>query len=99
MPCPFGVNIPMCFSMYNDYHIGANTILTRGMYGGMLMGGIMPGRADASLCRQCGRCIKACPQHIAIPDELKNVNRTLGGLRTRLLMPVVRMMFPKEVKE
>jgi predicted aldo/keto reductase-like oxidoreductase len=99
MPCPFGVNIPMCFSMYNDYHIGSNTILTRGMYGGMLMGGIMPGRSDASLCRECGKCTKACPQHIAIPSELKSVNRTLGGLRTKILMPVVRMMFPKEVKE
>jgi uncharacterized protein len=99
MPCPFGVNIPICFSIYNDYHIGANAIMTRGMYGAMLMGGIMPKKADASLCRQCGKCAKACPQHIAIPDELKKVNRTLGGLRTKLLMPVVRMMFPKEVKE
>ena len=99
MPCPFGVNIPMCFSLYNDYHIGANTLLTRGMYGGMLMGGIMPSRADASLCRQCGKCAKACPQHIAIPDELKNVNRTLGGLRTKIMMPIVRMMFSKEVTE
>jgi hypothetical protein len=99
MPCPFGVNIPMCFSIYNDYHIGANRFLTRGMYGAMLMGGLMPARADASLCRQCGKCAKACPQHIAIPDELKNVNRTLGGLRTKLMMPIVRMMFPKEVKE
>ena len=99
MPCPSGVNIPMCFSLYNDYHIGANTLLTRGMYGGMLMGGIMPSRADASLCRQCGKCAKACPQHIAIPDELANVNRTLGGLRTKIMMPIVRMMFPKEVTE
>ncbi len=99
MPCPLGVNIPMCFSIYTDYHIGANRIFTRGMYGAMLMGGLMPERADASLCRACGKCEKACPQHIAIPGELKKVHRTLGGLRTRLLMPVVRMMFTKEVKE
>jgi predicted aldo/keto reductase-like oxidoreductase len=99
MPCPFGVNIPICFSLYNDYHIGANSILTRGMYGAMLMGGVMPGRSDASLCKQCGKCAKACPQHIAIPDELAKVNRTLGGLRTKLVMPIVRLMFSKEVKE
>lgn len=99
MPCPFGVNIPMCFSIYNDYHIGANRIFTRGMYGAMLMGGLMPERADASLCKACGKCEKACPQHIAIPAELKKVNRTLGGLRTKLLMPVVKMMFTSEVKE
>ena len=99
MPCPFGVNIPMCFAIYNDYHIGANRFFTRGMYGAMLMGGLMPQKADASLCRQCGKCAKACPQHIAIPDELTKVNRTLGGLRTKLMMPIVRMMFPNEVKE
>jgi uncharacterized protein len=99
MPCPFGVNIPMCFSLYNDYHIGTSRMLARGMYGGMLMGGIMPGRSDASLCRECGRCAKACPQHIAIPQELKKVNSTLGGIRTKILMPIVRMMFSAEVKE
>jgi predicted aldo/keto reductase-like oxidoreductase len=99
MPCPSGVNIPMCFSIYNDYHMGSSSLITRGMYGGMLMGGIMAERSDAALCRDCGKCAKACPQRIAIPAELKKVDRTLGGLRTRLLMPLVRMMFPKEVKE
>jgi len=99
MPCPSSVNIPMCFSIYNDYYIGTSRMLARGMYGGMLMGGIMPGRSDASLCRECGKCANACPQHIAIPQELKKVNSTLGGLRTKILMPIVRMMFSAEVKE
>jgi hypothetical protein len=69
------------------------------MYGGMLMGGVMAGRSDASLCKGCGKCAKACPQHIAIPQELKKVNSTMGGLRTKILMPIVRMMFSSEVKE
>ena len=99
MPCPSGVNIPMCLSIYNDYYIGTSRMLARGMYGGMLMGGIMPGRSDASLCRECGKCANACPQHIAIPQEIKKVNSTLGGLRTKILMPIVRMMFSAEVKE
>lgn len=99
MPCPYGVHIPACFSLYNDYHIGTSRLFVRAMYGGMLMGGINGVRSDAALCRNCGRCVKACPQHIAIPAELKNVNRTLGGLRTKLLMPIVRMMFSSEVKE
>lgn len=99
MPCPFGVDIPQCFSLYNSYFMGGSRIMTRGMYGGTLMGGVMGTKADASLCRECGKCAKACPQHIAIPSELKNVNRTLGGLRTKLLMPIVRMMFKSEVKE
>jgi len=64
----------------------------------MFMGG-MGIKADASLCISCGKCAKTCPQHIAIPSELKKVNRTLGGLRTKILMPLVRMMFTSEVKE
>jgi uncharacterized protein len=98
MPCPFGVNIPQCFSLYNSFFMGGSSIMTRGMYGGSLMG-VMGARSDASLCRECDRCVKACPQHIAIPSELKKVNRTLGGLRTKILMPIVRMMFKSEVKE
>ena len=97
MPCPSGVNIPGCFSLYNDYYM-ASGLMARGFYGMMLMGG-MGTKADASLCIACGKCAKACPQHIAIPSELKNVNRTLGGLRTKLLLPLVRLMFSSEVKE
>ena len=99
MPCPFGVNIPQCFSLYNDYNMGINRLMTRGMYGISLMGAMGSPAADASLCRTCGKCVKACPQKIAIPDELKKVRGTLGGLRTRLMIPLVRMMFSPEVKE
>jgi hypothetical protein len=99
MPCPFGVNIPQCFSLYNDYSMGINRLMARGMYGISLMGAIGTPAADASLCRNCGRCAGACPQKIAIPDELKKVKRTLGGLRTKLLLPLVRLMFSPEVKE
>jgi uncharacterized protein len=98
MPCPFGVNIPQCFSHYNDYNIGLNRIMTRGFYGMQLMGG-MGTPSDASLCRNCGKCVKLCPQNIAIPEELRKVRSTLGGLRTRVLIPFVRLMFSSEVKE
>jgi hypothetical protein len=98
MPCPFGVNIPQCFSSYNDYYIGSNHMMTRGMYGMNLMGG-MGAHADASLCRNCGKCVKACPQKIAIPEELKKVRSTLGGLRTKIIIPFIRLMFSSEVKE
>jgi predicted aldo/keto reductase-like oxidoreductase len=98
MPCPSGVNIPQCFYLYNDSYMGGDRMMARGLYGGGLMGG-MGTRADASLCRNCGKCIKACPQKIAIPDELKRVNRTLGGLRTKLMIPFIRFIMPLEVKE
>jgi len=98
MPCPFGVNIPQCFFLYNDYSMGGNRMMTRGLYGLGLMGG-MGIRADASLCRNCGKCVKACPQKIAVPEELKKVRSTLGGLRTRILLPLAHLMFSTKIKE
>jgi predicted aldo/keto reductase-like oxidoreductase len=99
MPCPSGVNIPQCFSIYNDYYMGNNSLITRGMYGMMLMGAMGAPATDASLCRNCGKCTKTCPQKIAIPEELKKVRSTLGGLRTKILIPLVRLMFSTEIKE
>lgn len=99
MPCPFGVNIPYCLSLYNDYCRGDSRLITRGWYGMRLMGGQGGGRADASLCRNCGRCAQVCPQKIPIPDELKKVNRTLGGIRTQIMLPFIRMILRRKKKE
>lgn len=98
LPCPAGVNIPQCFFLYNLYNTGGNRLFTRGMYGMNLIG-VMGERADASLCRNCGRCTKACPQQIDIPGELAKVRCTLGGLRTRAILPIARMLFRAEVIE
>lgn len=95
MPCPFGVNIPECFSSYNQYHMSGNRIMSRAMYGIRLMGGLGGTPAHASLCKNCGKCQSLCPQHIAIPGELKKVSRTLNGLRTKMLIPIVKMIFSR----
>jgi len=99
MPCPFGVNIPQCFYLYNDYFMGSNRLMTRGFYGMMLMGGGGGIPAHAALCKNCGKCMKICPQHIAIPEELKKVSKTLGGFRTKIIIPLGRLMFRTEIKE
>lgn len=98
MPCPFGVNIPQCFSFYNQYHMVGNRILTRIMYGMHLLGGMEGKPANASLCKNCGKCVTACPQHIAIPDELKKVGKTFDGLRTKIFLPIVKMIFSKKIE-
>jgi len=99
MPCPAGVNIPQCFYLYNDYFRGGNRLFVRGFYGMQLMGGRLGEAAHAGLCRNCGKCVKACPQQIAIPEELKKVTKTLGGLRTKLMLPLVQLLFNPKIEE
>lgn len=97
-PCPFGVNIPMCFYFYNQYHMMSGKMMTRGHYITQLMG-IMGEPSNASLCRNCGKCIKSCPQNIQIPDELKRTTKRLEGLRTKLMIPLVKRFLPTDMTE
>jgi len=71
MPCPKGVDIPMCFSFYND--TTSNKVMAIGNY-------IMRA-ADhqASKCEGCGKCEKHCPQQIAIRQRLKDVEKHMEG--------------------
>lgn len=75
MPCPHGVNIPVCFNAYNNsYAFG----WFEGIASYITACGVMTGDPHyASDCTQCGLCLEKCPQHIAIPDELKLVKRRL----------------------
>lgn len=63
MPCPAGVNIPGCFSFYNNYY----------MFGHEESYRMLPPNQRASNCIECGECETHCPQSIAIPQELKEV--------------------------
>jgi predicted aldo/keto reductase-like oxidoreductase len=98
MPCPFGVNIPQCFYFYNQYHMLGNKMITRGFYGMQLMGG-MGTSANASLCRQCGKCMSACPQAIIIPDEMKKVAKTMDNWITAFVLIIAKRMFSSKVSD
>lgn len=83
MPCPHKVDIPQCFSIYNDIHmIGGsrarfNYILrVNGHY--------------ASLCKQCGACEQHCPQNIKIRDSLRKVTTDMEKLPYRAIRAVMR---------
>ena len=78
MPCPYGVDIPNCFELYNNLFLSGDTQMVRMFYAGQL-GGVMGEKANASLCQDCGKCVEVCPQHIAIPEELKHVAEELEG--------------------
>jgi predicted aldo/keto reductase-like oxidoreductase len=36
-------------------------------------------KADASECVECNQCVEKCPQHINIPEVLKEAGRALSA--------------------
>jgi len=66
MPCPEGVNIPGCFTFYNNHHMfGKEENYNR----------FLTPKQKASNCIECGKCEAHCPQGISIRKELKNVKK------------------------
>ena len=80
MPCPAGVNIPLCFEEYNNLYLVDNPDGERFMYAARLGGSVALGEPEfASLCVQCGQCVERCPQQIDIPAVLEAVVEELEG--------------------
>lgn len=76
LPCPVGVDIPTCFSSYNDREIEGK-LYSIVKY---IMNTSMKTDANnASLCSKCGKCEIHCPQDIAIRQELNKVVKTMEG--------------------
>jgi hypothetical protein len=88
MPCPAGVDIPGCFALYNARHLFPKDKNPRFQYIGH-HGGLLNKPSNAGLCRECGKCEKACPQHLPIPKLLKNVKADMEGM-AMMLVPVLR---------
>jgi len=82
MPCPHGVDIPVCFSAFN-------TLRSEGRAAAMteyvMTTSLRPVPTVASRCVGCGRCEPLCPQQIQIREELK---AAAGALET----PVYRVI-------
>ncbi len=74
IPCPKGVDIPMCFTSYNDKKSGLESKLVTNFYYIQRLY-----NRQASLCVECGKCEKHCPQNIAIIEELKKVKKEMEG--------------------
>ena len=84
MPCPHGVDIPTCFSSYNE----------KSMFGGIMPIGMYVFRtgdeSGAFRCTDCGVCENKCPQDIAIVDELKNVSKSMDRGYFRIIGKIVK---------
>lgn len=73
MPCPYGVDIPGNFAIFNDYYKFADREKALMQYNKF-----MPEENRASACTRCEECIPKCPQNIMIPDCLEKVREELA---------------------
>ena len=87
--CPAGVNIPVCFSYYNDKSVYDGDKSVGRHYMGML-GGMDGGKPSfASLCKDCGKCERHCPQSIPIRKHLKDVSKEMEPFYFKPLVGMV----------
>lgn len=90
MPCPAGVNIPGCFSAYNDkYLLGGKRIRLKYM---QTLGTLSKHPAYASLCKECGKCESHCPQNIEIRKQLKTVKKEMEGVFFKPVVTIARKL-------
>lgn len=66
MPCPFGVDIPGNFKLWNDDAMYGNHEKALRNYEHM-------NKQQATYCQACGACEKQCPQHIQIREDLQKI--------------------------
>lgn len=68
MPCPYGVAIPLVFSLMNEAHRFDNPSSLIRYYQSLSP------ESKASQCVSCGECLDKCPHHLDIPELMKKVN-------------------------
>lgn len=91
MPCPFGIDIPGNFAVYNE----ASDALSLPDPNGekdkdynrkrrrfiARYDSAVPEKARAEFCTQCRQCVQKCPQRIDIPRQLNLIEDLVGKLR------------------
>jgi predicted aldo/keto reductase-like oxidoreductase len=73
-PCPYGVNIPGCFSSYN---ISYSRGYAEGLKSYFMSNSLLNSPQTASKCIACHRGEKFCPQKLPIPELLLKVRKRL----------------------
>ena len=77
MPCPVGVNIPLCFELMNYHRVYGLTDYARHDYALIGKSPWLKGET-ADKCVQCGECEAKCPQHLKIREQLEETAKALG---------------------
>lgn len=75
MPCPFGVDIPKNFALWNEEAMYGNSKAAKAKYEREL-----EESARADRCRKCGACEKECPQAIKIRENLVQVTKDFAQM-------------------
>ncbi len=76
MPCPAGVNIPLNFKIWNQYHIYNNVNETN-----YQLSEVLGESAFAKHCVECGKCEQSCPQKISIREDLKRAQEDFDQVK------------------
>lgn len=96
MPCPAGVNIPLCFELYNDRYMSGNADEAKFMYAARLGAVLSVGEPEfASRCIKCGECLEKCPQHLDIPALLEAVVEDLEGPDLEQRVAMAKLAFKR----
>ncbi len=74
MPCPAGVNIPGSFSLWNSYGMYRNTENAKKRWANL------DAEKKPVNCIECGACEGACPQHLPIREQLKQLQAEMDAL-------------------
>ena len=90
MPCPYGLNIPAIFANYNKC-INEGNFPNHGPEDpdykrarrAFLIGydRSVPKLRQASHCIACGQCVSHCPQRIAIPAQMRKIDKFVEKLK------------------
>ena len=90
MPCPYGLNIPAIFAHYNKC-INEGNFPNHGPEDpdykrarrAFLLGydRSVPKLRQASHCIACGQCVSHCPQRIAIPAQMRKIDKFVEKLK------------------
>jgi len=92
IPCPQGVNIPLCFEHYNSFKLFGSR-RAKFSYTSMLGGAVDGSPGLASQCVHCGACLSKCPQKLDIPKLLDETAATMEGFYTKPLTWLIRQFF------
>jgi uncharacterized protein len=80
MPSSSDVLIPGCFELYNKMHMFGDEEGVKFFYAARMAGLVSNGPTTfASQCVECAECMEKCPQHLPIPELLKQVAEEMEG--------------------